>query len=391
MSAVQEEDIADMQQDYDKVMFYVKELFSHFNYSNQIVIMKAKPTPEDAVMENSSEVTRQEPLLNTEQIAVRFTGLGDKIANYGKYASAVVINSENTLMVAENTSSEMLELEKNIEKVRKTMKEPYFLTGKAIDEYAKLLMEPLGKSRSKVNGDIGNYKTVQAAFAKEKADKQQQELKKIEDAKLVEIDKIARIEQQLNARLYGGHWMNKNGLRQSSAGCISEEQCDELAILIAEKVPGANSYTYYGEKHEEMISEIKKRIASHKVNLHNVNADSRGVRTEAMERIQSAKVTADVNLIETKERNEKQVEKEIKREEKAIIGVVRDTRKGLKKTLKFVIIEPDKVDKQFWMIDEEKIRYYMNQHNEEIKEDLQNHKDSLPGIKFLIDENYASQ
>lgn len=353
--------------------------------------MKAKLTSiDDESKTLTSEAVKSDALLKTEEISLQFTGLGNKIETYNKFALSVKVDNEDTLMVAENNSSEMLELEKNIEKVRKAIKEPYFLTGKSIDEYAKILLEPLGKSRSKVNSEISNYKIVQAAFAKEKADKEKQELAKIEVAKMEEIEKITRIEQQLNAKIYGGYWINKTDMRQTSAGCINEQQCDELSTLIAEKVPGPERYVYYGERHEEMLKNVKKRLASHKINVHNANADSKLIRQEAFGKIASAKVTADVKAIETKETGTKQVEKEIKKEERAIISVVQETRKGLKKILKFSVLESDKVEKIFWTIDEEKIRYWMNQNNEKIKEDLLNNKESLPGIKFFIDENYAS-
>jgi hypothetical protein len=293
-------------------------------------------------------------------------------------------------MVAENNSSEMLELEKNIEKVRKSLKEPYLQAGKDIDTHAKTMMDPLTKSRTKVNSDISNYKTVQAAFAREKADKEQQELAKIETAKTEEMERITRVEQQLNARMYGGYWLNKSGLRQTSAGCLNETQCDELLQLIEEKVPKGDSYTYYGEKHDAMLATIKKRLATHKINVHNANVEAKSIRDAALEKIAAAKVTADVKAVEEKDKNLKVVEKEVKKESKAITAVVSDIRKGLKKTLKFDVIDPKLVTKEFWSIDEDKIRYYMGQHNEEIKEDLQNNRESLPGIKFSIDENYAS-
>jgi hypothetical protein len=373
-------------------MFYVKELFSIFNYNITKVIMKATNTSNNESNETiDRETNKSEPLLKTEEIALRFTGLGNKIDTYTKYAASVKITGEDTLMVAENTSSEMLELEKNIENTRKIFKDPYLLTSKEIDAYAKLISEPISKSRSTVNSAISNYKTVQASFAREKADKEQQELKKIEETKLEEIERITRIEQQLNARIYGGYWINKSGLRQTSAGCINEDQCDDIIILISEKVPKPETYTYYGVRYEEMLKGVKKRLAEHTVNVHNMNSDSKILRGEAMEKISSAKVAADVKAVETKEKGEKLVEKETKKEEKIINNVVTATRKGLKKILKFIVVEPSKVGSEFWIIDEEKIRYYMNQHNEEIKEALLANKESLSGIKFYIDENYASQ
>jgi hypothetical protein len=380
-----------MRQDYDKVMFYVKELFSTFNYLTTYTIMKAKLVPADDDLKEVSTEVKAEPLLKTDEIAHRFTDFGGKIDTYKQYATDLKVTDPDTLMVAENTSSEILEVSKSVEKVRKTFKEPYFLTGKSIDEYAKLLSEPLEKARKDINAIVGNYKTVQAAFAKEKADKEQQALDQVEKDKMEEIDKIARIEQQLNARLYGGYWINKQGLRQTSAGCVNVDQCQELIKMIDEKVPKADSYIYYGERHEEMLKGLKKRIAEHMINVNKLSSGKKDSIEEAMGKIQSAKVSADVKVIETKEKGEYLVAKEVKKESKAIISVVQEARKGLKRILKFVVVEHDKVGKEFLKVDDEKVRFYMNEHNEEIKEKLLKNEEILPGIKFYIDEDYASQ
>jgi hypothetical protein len=358
--------------------------------------MKAKLVPADDDLKtddltNAGTEVMNEPLLNTEQIAVRFTDFGGKIETYKKYASDLKIEGEDTLMVAENTSSEIMEVFNNVEKVRKNFKEPYYKAGKEIDEHAKKILDPLEKTRKDINAKIANYKTVQAALAAEKAKTEQAELRKIEEAKLEEINRIARIEQQLNARIFGGYWINKSEIRQTSAGCINEQQCDDLLTLIDEKVPKADSYTYYGEKHDEMLTAVRKRIASHKVNVHNANADSKEIRERAQEKIQAARASAEVKTLESKEKSEVMVAKEVKKDEKAIINTVKEIRKGLKKILKFEVIEVDKVGKEYLKVDEDKIKYWMTQHSDEIKQNLQDNKESLPGIRFFIDENYASQ
>lgn len=353
--------------------------------------MRAKLTPEIVENEDIQEIEAGKPLLQTEELAIQFADFGAKIEAYKKFATGLKIADDDNLMVAENTSSEILEVAKNVEKTRKLFKEPYFQTGKLIDDYAKTISDPLTTTRATINAEIANYKKVQAAFAKEKADNELKKLQVIEAAKLEEIERISRIEVQLNARLYGGMWTNKSGMPQTSAGCITVAHCDELLALIEKKVPKADTYTYYGDRHDIMIKEMKRKLASHKINVFNANSDTSSKRLEAQEKISIAKVEANVKSAETKESGEKLVAKEVNKEAKNITTEVQTVRKGLKRVLKFAIMDPTIVPKDFWIIDEDKIKYWMTQHSEEIKENLTKNIDSLAGIKFFIDETYSTQ
>lgn len=348
--------------------------------------MKAKKTPQEEV-----DLASMEPILKTEEIAVQFPNVQEKIEKYNRYSLSLQIEDDDTLKVAENTSSEVHEIYKNVEKVRQVLKGPYFQTAKNIDEYAKTITGPLTAVKKRINDEIANYRTVQAAMLRAKQEEEMARIAALEAEKKDELSRITRIEQQLNGRIYGGFWLDKNKMKQSSSGCIKETDCDELLNVIVTKVPKPDTYKHFPTQHEEMISNVKKRLAEHKINLHNLNGDSRILREDAMKKIAEAKVSAGIMSDEAKEQMEKKIEKEIKGEVRTFEKSVAEAGKGVRKILKFVVTEPAKVPRDFFEISEDKIRDHMNANNEKIRKDLLENRESIPGIKFYIDDSYASR
>lgn len=381
------QDIELMKQKVKKVRKYIDILYKKHNYVIEKVIMKAKNTKEKEEM----FVPSTDALIKVEDLKNKFPEVQDKIKEYTDYSLAIKIETEDNLMAADNMSSEVHEVLKNVEKVRQVLKAPYFNTGKAIDEYAKTMTDPLEKAKKRINEEIARYKVVQAAMIKAQEEAKMKEIAALEEEKREEMNKIFRIEQQLNARIYGGLWITKDGNQMTSIGCIKESDCDDLVTLIVTKVPKAESFKHYSSQAEEMLSKIRDRIAKHKINLHNLNGESKMLREDAIAKISEAKTEAGVQSNETKEVLERKVEREIKTEVKSFEKTYDQARKGVAKILKFVVVEEHIVPREFFTISEEKVRDYMRQNGDQIKDDLQNNKVSIPGIKFYIDDSYRSK
>ena len=177
----------------------------------------------------------------------------------------------------------------------------------------------------------------------------------------------------------------------SSIGCIKEEDCDALNDLIVTKVPKPDSFVHYSAQAEEMLKNVRDRIARHRINLHNLNGESRLLREEAIGKINEAKIEAGVKSAETKEAIEKKIDREIKTEVKGFEKTYAEARKGVAKILKFVVIDEALVPREFFTISEDKLREYMRQNGDQIKNDLQDNKTTLPGVKFYIDDSYRSK
>lgn len=376
-----------MKQKISRVRGYINELYINHNYVIDKVIMKAKNTKEKEEM----FVPSNDTLLKVSDLKNRFPEVQEKIEEYNKFSLALKIETDDNLVAADNMSSEVHEVLKNIEKVRQVLKAPYYNTGKAIDEYAKTMTEPLEKAKKRINDEIARYKVVQAAMIKAQEEAKMREIAAVEEEKREELNKIVRIEGQLNARIYGGVWMTKDNTRQTSTGCIKEEDCDQLIDLIINKVPKPETFKYYSAQAEEMLSKVRDRIAKHKINLHNLNGDSRLLREDAIVKINEAKLEAGVESVETREVLEKKIERETKSEVKGFEKTYEQARKGVARVLKFVVTDEALVPREFFVISEEKIRDYMRQNGDQIREDLTKNNESLPGIKFYVDDSYRSK
>lgn len=379
------DDVEMMRQKVDRVMKYVKDLYKNHNYVIEKVIMKAKNVKEEMFVPST------ETLMKVDDLRKQFPDVQTNIKKYTEFSVAVNIDSDDTLMAADNMSSEIHEVLKSVEKVRQILKAPYYNTGKAIDEYARTMTEPLEKAKKRVNDAIAEYKVVQAAMVRAQEEAEMKRIEALEEEKREELNKIMRIEQQINARIYGGVWITKDGEKKSSIGCLKETDCDAINELIATKIPRADSFKYYSSHFDETISNIRKRLAAHRINLHNLNGDSRLLREDAMEKIAIAKNEAGVESESIKEVIEKKIEKETKSEVKTLEKNYDNARKGVRAVLKFTIVEPAAVPKDFFTISEDKIKEFMRENNAQIREDLQNNKITLTGIKFFVDDTYCSK
>lgn len=381
----EEGDIELMRQKVDDVQKFLKELYYNYNFVIEKVTMKAKEVKEELFVPTSDS------LMKVDELRSRFPDVQDKIKEYDKLSLALKIETDDELVAAENKSSEIHEVLKNVEKVRQVLKAPYFNTCKEIDAYAKTMIAPLEKAKKRYNDDIARYKVVQAAMIKAQEEKEMQRIAKLEEEKNEEKDKIARINEQLNARLYGGIWINKSGKQFSSIGCLKEDECDELMNVVVTSVPKPETFVHYSAQAEEMINHIKDRIAKHKINLHNLNGDSKLLREDAMTKINEAKIEANVKSAEIIESIEKKIDREIKSEVRGFEKSYQQARKGVAEVLKFVVIDEAVVPREFFTINEDKLRDYMRKNNDQIRSDLKDNKVTIPGVKFYIDDSYRSK
>lgn len=351
--------------------------------------MKAKNTEEDVII--PSKETTAIVLVSDDNLKKQFPQIGNKIEQFTKISLEIDISDNDKLVAAENNSSEIHEMIKNIEKIRKIFKSPYDTAAKKIDAYAKGLSDPLEKAKKRFNDAVAVYKTAQAALLRAAQEKKESEIKKVEEEKRDELERITRINRQLNARIYGGYWITKEGETKTAQGCLIESDCDDLQTFIMTKSPKPDSFKYFATQYEETRAQILKRLGEQKVNLHNLNSESSILRKDALTKINEAKVLADVKSLEVSEKMEKKIATETKKEITGITREIAEAHKGVRQILKFTVINPVVVPKEFFVIDETKITEYMNQNNEQIRQDLRDNKETFPGIKFFVDNAYASK
>lgn len=339
-----------------------------------------------------TETIDVQPLIQTETMMAKFSGLTKNIAIYKEYSNTLAIKEDKDLLIAENKSKEINEIGKAIDNIHKDLKAPYLATCRTLDEYKKTVAEPIDKIKKAINDAIANYKTVQAAMARAELQKKGEQLRKIQEEKTEEINKIERIQKQLVARLYGGIWFNKDGIRSQSSGCLKPEDCDALVQFITDKYPKSSAYIHMSDESHLMKRDILKLIAKHKVNLIGLSSENIQLRQKALEDIANAKIQAGIKSEQAIEKlnvsAEKESKKELSREEKN----VKTAEKGVRKILKFVVIDSTKVPLSYMMVDESAIKEYMSENIETIKKRLFSKDDvnDIPGVKFYIEDVYAT-
>lgn len=353
---------------------------------------KEKPdeTTEIQELKETKSTSKVLSLLKLEEIQQKFPQYSEQIGKYQVYSEGLSIIDQDGLMVAENTSSEILEISKNVEKVRKTFKDPYLLAGKTIDTYAKTILDPLDKARERINVEITKFKTIQAAQASKEAEERKKELEKLEVEKIEENNKINRIETQLNAKLYGGFWFSKDGLRKTSAGCIETKDCIALLEIIEKEVPRPDTFIHFKDRYVDMLDQLKIRIADKTKALIELDNADREKRNSIITNLAEQKTDAELGAVDNKEKGEKLIVKETKKEEKVLEKTVSDAHKGIRTRIDFTVQDTEKIPRIYMQVDIAKIREYIDDHNEIVRKAIESGNDLIPGIRFFIDSNYVT-
>ena len=375
---------------YQQLYFYLQDLSKNFNYSIQSVIMKANNKDEENGVTKEVALVA-EPLVNMTSVEKKFKHLVKRIEPLKEYALDIIIDSGESLTVAENNSAEINSILKAIDKLRVEFKGPYFETVKVIDAFAKTLSGPLTKAKGDVNSSIANWKTVQEAASRATAEKIRKDAEKLADEKAGEADRITRIESQLIARLYGGHWFNSKNERKSSAGCLTTDQCDDLLTIIKDKIPPVEEYEHMIDEYRSMKKNILGLLSKHKSSVIELESDSKVIKENAEKKIDEAKESAGIAVNEKKDEMTQGIIKEAKSEIKSAESEVKDAGKGVRRTLKFAIADIDDIPSEWLLLDEMKVREWVTENKDELKEMMKGGKNVTKGVKFWLDDNYVSR
>jgi hypothetical protein len=341
--------------------------------------------------ETTKAVKKTESLMPVETMASKVKIIQDKLPELDKMSLELKITTPEILTIAENNAANVVGYLKEVENTRVILKEPYLATSKAIDSYFKTVTDMLTRIKVRITSEIANYKVVQEAAARVEKEAKDKELE-VKQAEMTEENaKINRIEVQLNARIYGGNWQNKNGENKQSSGCIKSSDCDDLSTWLDGSLPKEETFKYFSELYSEMVRKIRKRLAEHKASLLIIEAEHLEPyqRTKALEKISEKRAAAEVESKENFETTDKKIGRAIKKEDKANEAVVADAGKGIRGQLKYTVVDELSVTRDLLSVDESKIYSFINENREKIKEDLHSGRETLPGIKFYIDDQYV--
>lgn len=358
------------------------------NYTIQLVLMKAKKEKED---KTGTEVAIPIGIITAEELVEKFANVKTKLPELDKTTGSLKVISDDTLVVATNTLSQVMGYIKEVDNTRTILKKPYLETGRMIDQYCKGMDDMLQRFKTRLASEVTNWKTLKEAEERQAQQKRLKEIEAIEAEKKEESALLVRIEKQLNARLYGGVYYTKLGERKSSAGCIKSEDCITLHKVLNESIPQVDAFKHFPDRYEEMIRKLAKRIAEHQTNLIDVEGIADGARKIALERIAQARAEAEVESLDNEEAIGKQIVREIRKEEIKTEKAVFEAGKGIRQTLKYKVLEEDKIPRDFFSVDHDKVMKYLNENRDKIKSDLQQNAETIPGIKFYVEDTFIAR
>src|SRR5664279_5388311 len=333
-------------------------------------------------------------LMKTEDISKKFEDFKDTAAKYDKYALALTIESSEKLAVASNNVSQISNAIKTIEDIRKMTQEPYFNTVKSINNYAKILSDPLDRIKTTINGKITAYKVMQEAQAKIKRDQETAKLQIIADEKKAEVDRITKIQNMVKAMLYGGDYINMKGEQKSSAGCKTISECETLRKIVYDKFPTPALMKYCTKEAIEAFDTILEWIEAHKSSIDLINRSTSPTSKDAMLKtvMTGAKVHADAQVAEETAEAVATMERETASSEKKLDKEVANAKKGIRRTLRFTIIDARLVPNQFKTVDESMVRSFIEEHKDGLFRLLEAGEPitELPGIiVYVYDQNIS--
>jgi hypothetical protein len=350
--------------------------------------MKAK---NDKVEKQETGVAVPTGIITSEELVEKFANIKIKLPELDKTTASLKVTSDDTLVVATNNLSQVMGFIKETDTIRSTLKKPYLDAGRMIDQYCKGMDEMLQRFKTRLASEITNWKTLREAEERQKQAQRLKELEAVEAEKREESALLVRIEKQLNARLYGGVYYTKAGERKSSAGCIKSDDCVTLHKVLNESIPQVDAFKHFPDRYEEMIRKLAKRISEHQTNLIDVEGVADGVRRIALERIAQARAEAEVESLDNEESIGRQIVREIRKEEIKTEKAVENAGKGVRQTLKYKVLEEDKVPRDFFSVDHDKVMKYLNENRDKIKGDLQQNAETIPGIKFYVEDTFIAR
>jgi len=335
--------------------------------------------------------TKAVSLLPQDKIMDSFKIVSEQLDKFEQISLNITITDDETLAVAENNASQVKVMLDRTEAARSELKDPYYRTGQTIDQVAKGIKDRLEAFKQRFALSITGWKSVQEAAEKAKLDAKKRELEVIEREKVEEAEKIVRLTRTVYARLYGGSYVIGNGEEKISSGCYTGEDCDKLVMALHNNFPKADSFKYFPDRREKLYVEANKAIRTHKMNLIELSSDTPGIKNSAKKRIDQNKLSAGLLVEKVNDVLSKKITQETKKEVRAGEADIKEAAKGTRKILKFRVMEEEKVTREYLSVDSGKIREWMEGQNTDIKQQLMEGNQPIPGVEFYVEETYVAR
>lgn len=330
-------------------------------------------------------------LITKNDLSPQFGDSAAFVKKYEKFASEINVKDDDTLNAAENASGTVNDFLKTVDEKRKLIKAPYLEATRTIDAFVKGITDPLTNAKTIINTNIANYKRVQEAAARAEQEAKEAEATKLADEKSEEIQRISRIESQLIARIYGGYWLNREGQRKTSSGCVAPKDCADLLEVIQKTLPPRDSFIHMGAEYDKMITDVKIKLSEHNASLIELQSSSKTISDNARKEIEDAKMNATREINDKRDELTSEVISETRKVIKEAEKEVHEAGKGVRRTVMFEISDITEVPMEWLALDETKVREWANANKELVKKEMKDGNGIIKGIKFTYKETYVAR
>jgi flagellar biosynthesis chaperone FliJ len=293
----------------------------------------------------------------------------------------VTIKDDETLKIARTTLSNALTVIDKIEEVTDNLCEPYKNIIKQINGLSDQLLDGLRDVCTKTKSNISLYQTTNINNALSEHEKAMETNQVKVDEVRIKLDFVKRIASQAEARIFGGHYELKDGTEKFLACPVKLSELTDQLTFLKEKMPSGDQIKPF----EGIIDNIKKLLmtaGSHLMQYmtDKINCDITLELASIDKRISLLRINTSDEIKKSIENAEQYLKKFISGLNKEAENKLKEVAKGTRKTLKYTIDDITVVPAEYLTVDDAKVKVFMKQHDEDLKEG----KQPLMGINFYI-------
>lgn len=314
----------------------------------------------------AKQKVEEAPVITQEQTSsVAFEQTKEMLSEIHDQVIQIKVSDSTSLSIANQKMSFVNNHLKEIEAKRKELKQPFLDGGKAVDDAAKELAGLLEPALKHLKSEVGNWQTQLLQKERELQQKALEEARKKE----AEANGIAEKARIVNYMAQVKDWLEK-GL----AGCTTIEHGNQML----ESMKGLQPFAVMGDYQQEYkaliemyeklfrtkVGELEGKIAKGTTENHiNVLGGQLNDHIESL-KVQVAEKQQELTKVETEIVQEMNNLQEEKASNVAFLW-------------KFDVVSPENVPSMFMSIDEKKIREWMNNNKENLKDG-----ETIYGVKF---------
>lgn len=297
----------------------------------------------------------------------------------------IKVVDDSTANIAQQNLTKASQILKSIDEKRKEIKEPYLEAGKLIDSTCKTIVQELEVAVLNVKGEIKRY--VDELEEKKRIEKER--IEKEAAAKLAEQQKDAdrkqRILNYINDKV-------PTYLQAQIATLDSADKCDVLIDYIKTKLQPDDKMQEFAPQYIEMKSNYAAMIEAKKQSF--IAAEN--ISEEQKELLKKKQELAERKLALAAEEREIAAAEEAAKQEagrKRLAALAEAEKTAVdaekvaktKKIWKFEVMDMSKVNPDWLMVDESKVKAYLADHKDSIK-----HDSVIFGIRFFQETNVSA-